>query len=38
MDIFGGSSQNWASMRVISIQFGSFFKVEEQNWNIFWGC
>ena len=38
MDIFWGSSQNWASMRVISMQFGSFFKVEVQNWDIFGGC
>ena len=36
MDIFWGSSQNWASMRVISMQFRVFFKVEVQNWDIFW--
>ena len=39
MDNFWGSSKNWASMRVISIcNFGSFFKVEVQNWDIFLGC
>ena len=36
MDNFWGSSQNWASMRVISMQFWVFFKVEVQNWDIFW--
>ena len=37
VDIFWGSSQNWASLRVISMQFlGSFFKVKVQNWHIFW--
>ena len=36
MDIFGGSSQIWASLRVISMQFRVFFKVNVQNWNIFW--
>ena len=25
MDIFGGSSQNWASLRVISMQFRGVF-------------
>ena len=25
VDIFGGSSQNWASLRVISMQFRFFF-------------
>ena len=36
MDIFGGSSQNWASLRVISMQFRVFFNVKVQNWDIFW--
>ena len=36
MDIFGGSSQNWASLKVISVQFRVFFKVKVQNWDIFW--
>ena len=44
---FGGSSQNLASLRVISMQFRVFFKVKVQNWdifcvakisNIFWGA
>ena len=38
VDIFGWSSQNWASLRVISMHFRVFFKVKVQNWNIFWGC
>ena len=38
VDIFLGSSQNWASLRVISMQFTVFFKVKVQNWDIFWGC
>ena len=47
VDIFLGSSQNWASLRVISVNFRVFFKVKVQNWeifrvakisNIFWGC
>ena len=38
VDIFGGSSQKWASLRVISMQFMVFFKVKVQNWDIFWGC
>ena len=33
---FWGSSQNWASLRVISMQFRVFFKVNVQNWDIFW--
>ena len=37
-DIFGGSSQNWASLRVISMHFRVFFKVNVQNWDIFGGC
>ena len=47
MDIFGGSSQNWASLRVISMQFrfflrsmyriGNFFGVAKIS-NIFLGC
>ena len=32
-----GSSQNWASLRVISMQFRILFKVEVQNWDIFLG-
>ena len=32
----GGASQNWASLRVISMQFRAFFKVKVQNWDIFW--
>ena len=32
-DIFGGSSQNWASFKDISMHFRVFFKV-----NIFLGC
>ena len=35
VDIFMGSSQNWASLRVISMQFRIFFKVKVQNWDIF---
>ena len=39
VDIFLGSSQNWASLRVISMHFRVFFfKVNVQNWDIFWGC
>ena len=38
VDIFLGSSQNWASLRVISMHFRVFFKVKVQNWDIFWGC
>ena len=48
VDIFWGSSQNWASLRVISMQFrvfflrsryriGIFFLVAKIS-NIFWGC
>ena len=43
MNIFGGkkiffwvSSQNLASLRVISMHFRVFFKVKVQNWDIFW--
>ena len=36
---FFGSSQNWTSLRVISMQFRVFFfKVKVQNWDIFLGC
>ena len=36
LDIFLGSSQNWASLRVISMHFRVFFfKVNVQNWDIF---
>ena len=41
MKIFGyfwGSSQNWASLRVISMHFRVFFKVKVPNWDIFGGC
>ena len=35
---FGGSSRNWASLRVISMHFRGFLKSKVQNWDIFWGC
>ena len=48
VDIFWGSSQNWASLRVISMQFRVFFKGQGTElgyffWvakisNIFMGC
>ena len=39
VDISLGLSQNWASLRVISMQFRVvFFKVKVQNWYIFLGC
>ena len=38
VDIFGALSQNWASLRVISMHFRVFFKVKEHNWDIFGGC
>ena len=38
LDIFWGSSQNWASLRVISMQFRVFNKVKVQNLDIFLGC
>ena len=38
VDIFFGSSQIWASLRVISMHFRVFFKVKVQNWDIFLGC
>ena len=34
VDIFLGSSQNWASLRVISMRL-EVFKVKVQNWDIF---
>ena len=47
MNIFGGyedfveiflrSSQNWACLRVIFMQFRVFFKIKVQNWDIFLG-
>ena len=37
MDIFLGSSQNWARLRVSSMQFRVFFYVKVQNWDIFFG-
>ena len=36
VDIFLGLSQNWASLRVISMRFRVFLKVKVQNWDIFW--
>ena len=39
MDIFLGSSQNWASLRVISMQFRVFFKIKVYRIGIFFlGC
>ena len=38
VDIFLGSSQDWASLRVISMRVRVLFKVKVQNWDIFWGC
>ena len=38
VDILWGSSQNWASLRVISMHFMVLFKVKVRNWDIFWGC
>ena len=38
VDIFWGSSQNWDSLSVISMQLRVFFKVKVQNWDIFLGC
>ena len=35
---FWGSSQNWATLRVISMHFRVFLKVKVQNWDIFLGC
>ena len=37
VDIFGGSSQNWASLRVISMQYRGFFKVKVQKLGYFFG-
>ena len=34
----GGSSQKWASLRVISMHFRVFFKVKLQIWDIFLCC
>ena len=34
---FGGSSQNWASFRVISMHFSAFFKVKGTELGYFWG-
>ena len=36
VDIFLGSSQNWASLRSFLCNLGSFFKVKVQNWDNFW--
>ena len=48
VDIFWGSSQSWASLRIISMHFRVFFlrsryRIWICNWvakisNIFWGC
>ena len=35
---FGWSSENWASLRVISMHFRVFLKSKVQNWDIFGGC
>ena len=32
---FGGSSQNWASFRLISMQFRAFLRSKVQNLDIF---
>ena len=37
VDIFSGSSQNWASFRVIFMQFRVFFEVKEPSLDIFFG-
>ena len=37
VDIFLGSSQNWATLRVFLCNLGSFFKGKVQNWNTL-GC
>ena len=37
VDIFWGSSQNWTSLRAISMQFRVFFMVKVQNWDYFFG-
>ena len=41
MDIFffggGGSSQKWASLRLISMHFGVFFKVKGTEFEYFFG-
>ena len=37
VDIFGGSSQNWASLRVITMQFGVFFKGQGTELRYFFG-
>ena len=36
--IFFGVITNWASLRVISMQFRVFCKVKVQNWDILLGC
>ena len=39
VDFFGGSSQNWASLRVISMQFRVFFLRSRYRIGIFfWGA
>ena len=37
VDIFWGSSQNWASLRVISMQFRVFFKGQGTELGYFFG-
>ena len=34
---FGGSSQNWASFRLITMHFGAFFKVKSSELGYFFG-
>ena len=38
VDIFWGASQNWASLRVISMQFRFFLRTRYRICNIFLGC
>ena len=38
VDIFLGSSQNWASLGSFLCNLGYFLKVKVQNWDIFLGC
>ena len=37
VDIFLGSSQKWASLRVISMQFRGFLRARYRIWDIFFG-
>ena len=38
VDIFLGSSQNWASLRAISMHFRVFFLGQGTEFGFFWGC